>query len=449
VRNPVVEADPATERATAETVVDVQSDRPGQRSGTTGDSESESERIKAVRRYNILDSPPDTAFDRITSLAARACGTPIAFLTVVDTDRIWFKSSHGLDVDQLAWEPGLPASAILHEEPAVLEDVQATARSRSDALVAGAAGAGFYVGVPLRTWDGHNLGTLGVMDHEPRPASPQMVQDLTDLAAIVVDELELRLASRTASALESELRRQAEDLAQALQESLLPRALPALANLDLAARYLPAHRERVGGDFYDAFVSDGCFGLVIGDVCGHGPIAAATTSLARHTVRALAAGGWSPAAVLYRTNAAVLDADTTGDSRFCTVGLVRLDPTRSGFVATVALGGHPHPVILRRGGAVETVGHVGSLVGSLADAFYRDVVTQLEPGDTMVLYTDGLTDADGAAQRFDEDVLACTLGHMVGSSAAAIADGLLAAVTDLGIQPRDDIAVLVAAVRSD
>ena len=99
--------------------------------------ENDSERMAAVRRYDILDTPPDGAFDRITALAARRFDVPISIISIVDYDRIWFKSHHGLDVKQIGRDPGLCASAILAEMPHILSDATLDPRSLSNPLVAG------------------------------------------------------------------------------------------------------------------------------------------------------------------------------------------------------------------------------------------------------------------------------------------------------------------------
>jgi two-component sensor histidine kinase len=158
----------------------------------------EAARMAAVRRYDILDSPPDGAFDRITALAARRIGVPIAIISIVDEDRIWFKSHHGLPVEQIDREPGLCASAILGDSPYLIEDARRDPRSLANPLVAGDFGLQFYAAVPLTTSDGHNLGTLCVIDIEPRPISQDQIDDLQDLASIVMDQLELGLSSRDA-----------------------------------------------------------------------------------------------------------------------------------------------------------------------------------------------------------------------------------------------------------
>lgn len=153
----------------------------------------EAERHAAVRRYNLLDTPPDGAFDRITALAARLFSVPVAIVSVVDTDRIWFKSHHGTDVEQIGRDPGLCASAILQDEAWVVSDARADPRTLANPLVAGEFGLQFYAGVPLHSRDGHNLGTLCILDREPREFSDSDIRTLEDLAAIVMNDLELRL----------------------------------------------------------------------------------------------------------------------------------------------------------------------------------------------------------------------------------------------------------------
>lgn len=162
--------------------------------------EDEAQRLAAVKRYDILDTPPDGAFDRITAIAARRFKVPIAIISIVDTDRIWFKSHHGVAVKEIGRDPGLCASAILSPDPHILSDAKADPRSLANPLVAGDFGLRFYAGVPLRTHDGHNLGTLCVIDKEARPINQEEIDDLKDWASVVMDQLELRLSARHAVA---------------------------------------------------------------------------------------------------------------------------------------------------------------------------------------------------------------------------------------------------------
>ena len=154
--------------------------------------------MAAVRRYEILDTPPDGAFDRITALAARMFGVPIAIVSIVDHDRIWFKSHPGIDASEVGRDAGLCASAILQDSPWVLENAATDPRSLANPIVAGKLGLHFYAGAPLHTADGHNLGTLCVLDREARAFPDPMPQLLADLAGVVVRELEVRLEARRA-----------------------------------------------------------------------------------------------------------------------------------------------------------------------------------------------------------------------------------------------------------
>ncbi len=147
--------------------------------------------MEAVRRYDILDTPPDGSFDRITTLAANLFDVPIALVTIVDEDRIWFKSKYGLDgVDQIARDPGLCDSCILQDSPYIVEEARKDPRTLANPLVAGAFGLQFYAAVPLRTNEGHRLGTLCLLDREPRMFSPRQAEILDQLGGIVMDEME-------------------------------------------------------------------------------------------------------------------------------------------------------------------------------------------------------------------------------------------------------------------
>ncbi|TFC65225.1 protein kinase [Cryobacterium sp. TMT2-4] len=156
-------------------------------------------RLHEVARLDILDTPADGAFDRIAALAARLCDVPIAIVSIVDTDRIWFKSHHGLDLEEIPRDPGLCASAIMSEGPWVVEDARTDPRALANPLVAEEFGLQFYAGVPLTTRNGYNLGTLCVIDFRPRAITAPELRILTDLAALVMSELELRLESRRAA----------------------------------------------------------------------------------------------------------------------------------------------------------------------------------------------------------------------------------------------------------
>ena len=155
----------------------------------------EAGRLRALARYEIMDSPPDGSFDRITAICARIFEIPISLVTLVDHDRIWFKSRYGLDATQIDREPGLCASAILSPDMYVVNDAKFDPRTLANPLVSGSMGLRFYAAAPLTTSDGFRLGTLCVLDQRPRSFSEAEQLTLQDLAAVVMDEMELRIAA--------------------------------------------------------------------------------------------------------------------------------------------------------------------------------------------------------------------------------------------------------------
>ena len=198
--------------------------------------ENEQDRLEAVRRYDVLDTPPDGSFDRITALAARLFDVPISIVSIVDTDRIWFKSRYGIDTQEIGRDRGLCASAVCQRDAWLVTDARVDPRTIDNPLVAGELGLRFYLGVPLTTSDGFNLGTLNVIDVEPREVSDEEVETLEDLAAIIVRELELRLATRIAF---EERRRRAVEMNDDVVQGL------ALAQLALETGREDAAREAI------------------------------------------------------------------------------------------------------------------------------------------------------------------------------------------------------------
>ncbi len=400
----------------------------------------EAERLDAVRRYDVLDTPPDGAFERITALAARLFGVPISIVSIVDTDRIWFKSHHGLDVEEIGREAGLCASAILGVEPHVVTDAAVDPRTLANPLVAGEFGLRFYAGVPLTTHDGYNLGTLCVIDQHPRVTSAGELETLSDLASLVMDELELRLSAKRSVGLEAELRHRAEEVARSLQEGLLPPRLPEVSGLDIAARYHVANREQVGGDFYDVIPLGDTCAAVVGDVCGKGTAAASLTGTARWALRTVIAGRWTPAAALDRLNTVMVQANESPE-RYCTVAVGSIRPRPGvGAEVTVSLGGHPHPLVVRGDGSVDSIGRPGPLIGWSADVEFTDSVVDLAVGDVMVMFTDGLLEAVSGRGSADDTAVRAVLAPMAGRTSAEVADRLDSELPSL---LRDDAGFLI------
>lgn len=256
-----------------------------------------------------------------------------------------------------------------------------------------------------------------------------------------------RLADRAALALDNaRLHEQQSHIASVLQHSLLPRSLPEINGFEASSRFLAAGEAyEVGGDFYDVFRSgSGTWTAVIGDVCGKGPEAASLTALARYTVRTASSPDNSPSQVLRTLHDSI--SSERADLRFCTAALARIQTPSNGRGSahlTVALGGHPLPLILRKNGRVESVGEPGTLLGALPSPVLADADATLAVGDSLILYTDGMLDVRDRS-RDDPDWLPKELGKAAGKSADQIAERLAqAAIKRHGGQPRDDIAVLV------
>jgi sigma-B regulation protein RsbU (phosphoserine phosphatase) len=274
-------------------------------------------------------------------------------------------------------------------------------------------------------------------DEADRPVIIRAV--MSDAAERLAYERGLVAAKHRAE--ESEAR--ARLLAETLQRSFLPPAIITVPGLDVGGAYRPAgDGTEVGGDFYDLFeTGTGAWGVVLGDVCGKGAAAAVVTALARYTVRAEALHVPAPRAVLAGLHDALLGyyPDT-----FCTALFVLLERVPGGHRLTAATGGHPLPLCRRADGSITTIGHPGSLLGMHETAAISQFTAVLAPGDTLVLYTDGVSEAHRDDAFFGEAGIARLLGACAGQSAHRVADALVAAALDFQDgQARDDIAVVV------
>ncbi|HWG14415.1 MAG TPA: SpoIIE family protein phosphatase [Streptosporangiaceae bacterium] len=262
---------------------------------------------------------------------------------------------------------------------------------------------------------------------------------LFDATERLAYERELLAARQRAE--ESEARARA--LAETLQHSFLPPDVVAIPGLDVGAAYRPAgDGTEVGGDFYDVFPTGRqTWGVVLGDVCGKGAAAAVVTALARYTVRAEALHVSSPAAVLTGLHEAMV---RYYPQNFLTALLVILEQAPGGHRMTVASGGHPLPLCRRADGTVETIGYPGRLLGMANTANVSESVATLSPGDTVMLYTDGLSEGRRDRTWFGVERITEVMQASASLTAQQTADALVTAV--LAFQdgrPRDDMAVVV------
>ncbi len=445
----------------------------------------EENRLAALLRYDILDTSTEQEFDDITRLVAHLCDAPIAVINLVDRDRQWFKSEVGLGMRETPLDVSLCAHAILQPGLLVVPDLFEDARFRDNPLVTAKPHLRFYAGALLESDDGQPLGTLCVLDDKPRAAglSDTQREALSVLARQVMTQMELRrLVARQAQTIAareqakeeiSRLYQREKRIAETFQRALLvPRRALRFPDLLVEPQYAAAWDEaNVGGDFYDAFrLADGRVALVVGDVSGKGLAAAVRTAEVRYALRALLSSDQSsPARTLGLLNAYLCQAHThdaafsedrddenSGDfaPRFIVAALAVLDPATGETVCSLA-GGEP-PVVLRAcaaKGAETPICHsvtiTGLPLGVVPDVTYDEERIVLAPGDTLLLVTDGITEARSRSGAFLEyDGLlhlaaqaVMTTGGSLADMGTAILDGARA-FADGAL--RDDACLLLA-----
>jgi serine phosphatase RsbU (regulator of sigma subunit)/putative methionine-R-sulfoxide reductase with GAF domain len=256
------------------------------------------------------------------------------------------------------------------------------------------------------------------------------------------------IAGQTAQALDrARLHEEQRHIAHVLQESLLPRDLPVVPGVQLAAAYEAAGAlNEVGGDFYDVFEAGGDHVVVVGDVCGKGPEAAALTALCRYTLRAHTTDpDFTPAQLLGHLNRAIV-RQSPGADRFATIVCARLRAGAGRVSVTLASAGHPPALIRRHGGAVEAGETTGPVVGIFEEATYGEQEVELEAGDLVFLYTDGLVDARSpGGGRLGEPAIREAIAKLPPDGDA---DDAIAAARRLaeGLEVTDDIAVVALSV---
>lgn len=413
-------------------------------------------RLAQVVRTGLLDTEREEAFDRFTRLAVATLGEVTAFVTIVDSRRSFWKSCVTAGGGTLAErenpvEESFCQYVIGSGKPLVVTDARTHPTTRDNPSVA-SMGVSTWAGYPVHTPDGAVLGTFCVVGTEPRRWTEAELQVLETLAYAVDGEIALRIAvsdAHAASRLAAGEAVRAEELAAVLRESLLPVVLPDVPGVDVAARYRPAgHGVDVLGDFYDLFPVPGGWGVVVGDVCGKGAPAARTTALTRSTVRAVGHQRREPDRVL-----AVLDevlADWTAvlplvTAIYCTL----TPPPRAGDDVGVALcrAGHPPALLRDPDGRVEAFGAGGTVLGCGFPLTLRTTTGALPPGASLVLYTDGVTEArpEGHTTGLGEDRLVELIaGLPATASAARVADAITDEVQRVsGGSLRDDVAVVV------
>ncbi len=271
------------------------------------------------------------------------------------------------------------------------------------------------------------------------PSDPTSAIDLAVFAARDRRSYEQELLDSRRSAEASEA--SARELAETLQSSLLPPALPDVPGLELSASYRAASTGiDVGGDFYDVFRTSDAWVLAIGDVCGKGAKAATATSLVRYTLRGAAMETDDPAEMLSAINQTlILDKKLTA-----TLLLARFSPSAEGHVVEITTAGHPLPRLIAPDGPVRQIGTPGTLLGAFSDADWPVEHQAFQPGHILVAYTDGVTEARRSDEFFGEAGLDGFIADRVSANSEILAHEIAdAAVRFQNGSPQDDIATLV------
>jgi serine phosphatase RsbU (regulator of sigma subunit)/anti-sigma regulatory factor (Ser/Thr protein kinase) len=294
-------------------------------------------------------------------------------------------------------------------------------------------GTASWLAMPLVDRSGRNVGLFHLSDKRDGAFSRNDEAILVQLAQLFSVAIEnLRLYQHE------------HEIAQTLQRSLLPPSLPEIPGVAVAARFRPAGAgDEVGGDFYDIFeMGRDRWGIAVGDICGKGAAAATVTALARYTLRATALHERTPSRILRVLNEALLRH--APDQRFCTIAYAAFEPARGRL--EFASGGHPPPLLLR-GGEVQSLGSSGTILGIMDEPPLDDTLVQLLPGDTVVFYTDGVTDAHAPQRQISQEQLVAALRECEGQSPPEVA-GHIESLALGGIEgpPRDDIAIVVIAL---
>lgn len=328
------------------------------------------------------------------------------------------------DVDQTVIDEALDSSRIDRgEAQAILDKLSLTS----------------VITVPLAT----KRGVIGAMQFVSAESGRHY--DWQDVA------LARAAAGRIAEALENIwITDEHRHISATLQAALLPPSVPAIPGLDVAVRYWPAGAAaQVGGDFYDVFALHGDrWAILIGDVCGTGPNAAAMTGIVRHTVRAAARHSEGHASVLDWINEAILQS---GRDLFCTSCYATVEAVSEGRYRLVSSsGGHPLPVVVRAGGEPTTLGESGTLLGVLDELSTTTAETIIGPDDVVVFYTDGIADLPPPHGLDLEEVTALIAGAATAGTADDIAEAIYGSVIDRLPETRgqDDVALVVVRVEA-
>ena len=386
---------------------------------TQPDTDEEA-RVAALHALEVLDTPAEERFDRVTRLATRLFDVPMAMVSLIDRDRQWFKSTQGFPGIETDRADAFCNIAIQQAGVFVVEDARDDDRFSNNPYVTGDPYTRFYAGKPLEARSGHRVGTLCILDDRPRSLTLAEERLLEDLALWVQKEL----------VIDEELERAAD-----VQRGLLPHDTPTIEGFDLAGACVPSLT--VSGDFYDWYeVTDGVV-LTIADVMGKGMGGAILMA----TVRAVLRGVTTTASLseaLERASA-VLSSDLARSTSFVTAFLARLEPERAALRFVDA--GHGLALVARADGSWERLASDDLPLGVDDDGRWQELEIELQPGDTVVVFSDGVLDLKGEpASPADVERLCSELADV--ARTAPDVRSLVATMTSPAPIAADDVTVV-------
>lgn len=364
----------------------------------------------------MLDTPAEERFDRVTRLCQRLFGVPMAFVNLVDRDRLFIKSVQGANLGDLPRAQTMCGHAILDPAGLVVEDATLDDRFHDNPNVVGDPNVRFYAGIPLAAPGGQRVGTLCIADTAPRMLSDGDRAILADLARWVEKELSL----------DEEF-----DRAAAVQRAMFPTRALSAPGWEVAGACLPSRD--VSGDFYDWFRTPAGPVIALGDVMGKGMSAAIVMASVRAAIRAGAAQVDLGEGL--RSAAWSLEDDLEATRTFSTAAVVRLEEDGTAWLADA---GHGHTAHVHASGYVDVLDGGGLPLGIDIDETYEAVPRVLAGGDLLVLHSDGLLEFDGGPTSTAE-VGALVRGALTARDAV---DRLVR--TCGGARQSDDVTILAA-----
>ncbi|HSZ57149.1 MAG TPA: GAF domain-containing SpoIIE family protein phosphatase [Tepidisphaeraceae bacterium] len=353
----------------------------------------EAERLAELQALEVLDTPAEDRFNRIVELAARVFHVPIAYVSLIDADRQWFKARCGIEAVQTSRDVSFCAHTILQDEPLIVNDTLLDPRFCDSPLVVDEPHIRFYAGHPLAGPGGHNVGTLCLADRVPRTLDKTELEILARLAAMAEHELGMVSLIRTqrelletkTHLLEAQQRLQNE-LAEAAAyvQSLLPPPLEKPVRIDW--QYVSS--SELGGDFFGyRWLDENRLAVYLLDVMGHGVGAALFSTSVESALRGNAPVGLAfddPAAVVTALNAAFPMEENGGRFFSMFYGIYH----RRDHSLLYANAGHPPPLLFNDG-QVSNLGSTGMVVGVMPNTKYRADRIAIPPGSRLYLYSDG------------------------------------------------------------